>query len=57
MVRFGEATFGKAYWKLNNDILTEHEYRERFRRIFGNGVDLKDLYENRGGGGKKQKRK
>lgn len=56
-VRFGEATFGKAYWKLNNDILTEHEYRERFRRIFGNGVDLKDLYENRGGGGKKQKRK
>lgn len=35
-VTFRGVGFGKGYWKLNNDILAEYEYRESFREIFRN---------------------
>lgn len=47
MVTFRGVAFGKGYWKLNNDVLAEYEYRESFRELFGNWVELKGLYEDR----------
>lgn len=40
--------YGKGYWKLNNDILLEQEYRANFRGIFQHWVELKCLYVDRG---------
>lgn len=40
--------YGKGYWKLNNDILAEQEYRVSLRGIFQHWVDLKCLYVDRG---------
>lgn len=36
--------FGKGYWKLNNEVLTEKDYREKFLELFPLWAEMKNLY-------------
>lgn len=40
--------YGKGYWKLNNEVLKEKDYRDKFLEIFPLWVKVKELYGKKG---------
>uniref|UniRef100_A0A3P9DTE7 CCHC-type domain-containing protein n=1 Tax=Maylandia zebra TaxID=106582 RepID=A0A3P9DTE7_9CICH len=39
--------YGKGYWKLNNEVLMEKEYKERFAELFPLWEEMESLYINK----------
>lgn len=39
--------YGKGYWKMNNEVLSEYDFRESFMKMFAIWVEMKGLYQDR----------